>query len=71
MAKSKLIKFELNRAGVGALLKSPEMQNVLSEYARHVAGPGDRAEVYVAGTRAVAEVHGQNKDNALLKRLKS
>lgn len=69
MAKGKLIKFELNTAGVGQLLKSTEMQEILNGYASKVSG-GDEVEVYVASTRAVAEVHGSNKNNALLKGLK-
>lgn len=68
MAKSKLLKFELNRAGVGQLLRSTEMQQVLGEYADRVGG--DETEIYVAQTRAVAEARGDNKDNALLKGLK-
>lgn len=68
MAKSKLLKFELNTAGVGQLLRSEEMQQVLQDYADRVGG--NDVEVYVAQTRAVAEVHGDNKGNALLKGLK-
>lgn len=44
------------------------MQNLLSGYADQMAGKsGGTAEVYVARTRAVAEVSGDNTDNRLLK----
>lgn len=65
------IKFELNSAGVKQLLQGAEMQSVLSGYADGIAGRASGTpEVYVAQTRAVAEVKGNNKDNALLKALR-
>lgn len=64
-------RFELNRAGVGQLLKSEEMQALLRTHAKRIAGRDGEAEVYVAPTRAVAEVRGDNKDNTMLKRMKS
>ncbi len=67
MAKN--VKVELNYAAVGALLKSKEMQGILREQAQRIAGAGE-VEVYVAGTRAVAEAGGDNKNNALLKAMK-
>lgn len=55
MAKS--IKFELDRAGVRALMQSPEMQQVLMSYAKQI---GDRAgegyEPYVGRNRANVSV---------------
>lgn len=73
-------KFELNRAGVSELLKSAEMQSILSGYAEAVAGrAGDGVEVEVkAGKRrAYANIRAvsfaarlrNNKNNTLLKAL--
>lgn len=73
MSKSRAMdkfRFELNRAGVRELLRGPEMQAVLNDYAGRIASGGDEVEVYVAQTRAVAEVSGANKNNELLKRMK-
>lgn len=75
MAKSK---FKLNSKGVGQLLKSAEMQNVLSEHAtaiRNRCGDGYEQEHFVAGSRAVATVKATSfkakrdnmKNNTLLK----
>lgn len=51
------VRFELNRAGVRALMRSPEMQAVLKARADTVKGRcGDGYEAYVAQTRAVAVV---------------
>ena len=61
---------ELNSAGVRAMLKSAEMQSLLRERAKAISGSDSEVEVYVAGTRAVAEAHGDNKNNGLLKRMK-
>lgn len=69
MAQSK-IRIELNTAAVRALLKSPEMQALLQSHAQRIAGAGGNTEVYVAGTRAVAEAGGDNKNNSLLKRMR-
>lgn len=62
-----LIKFELNRAGVGELLKSPAMQSILEGHARRIAGSSGEVEVYVAGTRAVAEAKQYGLNNSMLK----
>lgn len=51
------VRFELNRAGVRALMRSPEMQAVLKARADTVKDRcGDGYEAYVAQTRAVAVV---------------
>lgn len=49
------LKFELNTAGVGELLKSAEMQNVLNGYASAAAsrlGAGYETETFVGFDRA-------------------
>ncbi|CYW67280.1 hypothetical protein [Streptococcus suis] len=54
------MKFKLNRAGVRELLKSPEMQAVLTDKAnaiRNRAGNGYGSNVYVGVTRANAMVY--------------
>lgn len=60
------IKFELNYAGVGELLKSPEMQNVLRQKAETVRNnctqgstPSSEYGVSVkaGGTRAAAKIY--------------
>ena len=72
------IKFKLNKAGVGQLLKSAEMQRVIGTKANEIqnrAGTGYTAETYVGRdrTRAIvkAETHEAYKDclknNTLLK----
>lgn len=53
------IKFKLNYAGVGQLLKSQEMQTVLNSYASDMAsrsGAGYEAETFVGFDRAHAVV---------------
>lgn len=51
------VKIELNRAGVRALMRSPEMQAVLKDRADTVKDRcGEGYESYVAQTRAVAVV---------------
>lgn len=71
---SNSFKFELNRAGVGELLKSTEMQDVLASYAGSIANAaGDGYSVYVGRTRAnvsvaTAEAEQDNfENNTLLK----
>lgn len=52
-------KFKLNHSGVGQLLKSPEMQSVLSEKATAIqnrCGDGYEQDVFVGKTRANAMV---------------
>ena len=74
-------KFELNRDGVKALLKSQEMQDVLSSYAEEVqgrAGGGYEHDTYMAGTRVIASVFTEDaksfqdnlENNTLLRSLK-
>ena len=66
------VRFELDRAGVRALMRSPEMQAVLKARADTVKDRcGDGYEAYVAATRAVAVVETATRqavdDNSLLK----
>lgn len=67
---AKKVKIVLNSTGIMALMKSPEMQALLASQARRISGGSGNIEVYVAGTRAVAEAGGDNKGNALLKAMK-
>lgn len=67
---SSKIKVVLNTSGVRSLLQSSEMQSLLGEYAsRMAAKTGGDTEVYVAQTRAVAEVSGDDGNNSALKAL--
>lgn len=66
----KSLEVKLNYAGVGQLLKSAEMRSLLNETARRVAGPQGETDVFVAGTRAVAEARQRGLNNDMLKRLK-
>lgn len=72
------MKFNLNRSGVGSLLKSPEMQNVLTEHAsaiRNRVGEGYEQDMFVGKNRANAMVSAETfeakrdnmKNNTLLK----
>jgi len=72
------MKFKLDRAGIGQLLKSEEMQSVLEEKAteiRKTAGSGYAQDIYVGKTRANAMVYAETyqakkdnyKNNTLLK----
>lgn len=72
------VRIELNSAGVRAMLRSPEMQQLLKERADTVKGRcGDGYDAYVAQTRAVAVVetasteaiHDNSANNTLLKSL--
>ncbi|HEL2357132.1 TPA: hypothetical protein U2C31_001194 [Streptococcus suis] len=76
------MKFKLNRAGVRELLKSPEMQAVLTDKAngiRNRAGTGYESDIFVGKTRANAMVYADSfqakrdnkKNNTLLKAVKS
>lgn len=60
-------KVTLNSSNIDAFLKGSEVQGLLRQRAARVGGD---VEVYVAGTRAVARVSGNNKSNSLLKGLK-
>lgn len=76
-----MVKFVLNKAGVGELLKSAEMARVLNKYASDVLGrlpdgygrttgvTEERAKVTV-GTRTAAAEADNKKNNSLLKALK-
>lgn len=59
------VKIELNGAGVRELMRSPEMQDILMEQASKIAAEAD--ETYVAQTRAVVKVCGDDGNNSLLK----
>lgn len=53
------IKFKLNRKGVADLMKSPEMQEVLKEYATNIknrCGDGYEQDIHVGKNRANAMV---------------
>ena len=70
------VKFKLNRAGVGQLLKSAEMQNVLNSYASASLsrlGEGYETETFVGFDRAHAivkaatpEARRENSENNTL-----
>ena len=73
-------KFKLNSKGVQELLKSPEMQSILAEYANDVAeraGVGYEARYHVGKKRAYANVYAETAEakrdnldnNTLLKSL--
>lgn len=72
---------KLNRAGVGRLLKSPEMESGLAQIAfaaQNRLGSGYEAAYYKAGTRVVAQVSAESyaarkenaETNSILKALK-
>jgi hypothetical protein len=59
------LEFELNRAGVAALMKSANMQKVLEQYAtraRNRAGRGYEQDLYVGRNRANARVWAETKE---------
>ena len=54
---SNKLEFKLNYKGVGQLLKSAEMQSVLSSYASEIKNrAGDGYDIYVGRTRANVSV---------------
>ena len=64
----KKVKIVLNRKGITALLRSEEMRANIQKHAEQIAGAsGGTVETYVAQTRAVAEVKGDDGNNSLLK----
>ncbi len=67
---AKKVEIVLNNAGIMALMKGTEMQALLASQAQRISGGSGNIEVYVAGTRAVAEAGGNNEGNALLKAMK-
>ena len=71
-------KFKLNRSGVRELMKSTEMQSVLTNYASNIrnrCGNGYEQDIYVGSNRANAMVSAatvkakrdNKKNNTLLK----
>lgn len=65
---SNKIKVELNRDAVRQLLKSKEMQDIINGHAEKMAAKsGGEVESYVAQTRAVALVRGDDGNNSALK----
>ena len=75
---SKKFKFELNSAGVRALLQGPQIQTVLTKYASNIrarAGDGYEQDIHVGKNRANAMVWAESfkakgdnkKNNTLLK----
>lgn len=75
------VKFKLNRAGVGQLLKSGEMQAVIASKANTVqnrAGDGFTAETYIGRDRVRAIIKAETyeayqeclENNTLLKALR-
>lgn len=76
-----LKKFEINKSGVNELMKSGEMQSILTEKAKAIAGrcgSGYETDIYVGKTRANASVGPKTKkakrdnykNNTLLKAVK-
>lgn len=62
------VKIKLNSQGIKEFLRSSQVQTMLNERANRIANKaGGENEVYVAATRAVAKVSGDNTDNNLLK----
>ena len=62
------VRFKLNRAGVRELLRSPEMQSVLSGYAsvvRDRAGEGYEASTSVGSNRAYSTVYAETYEAAV------
>lgn len=65
MGKNKLV---LNRANVRRMLRGEEMQKCLQELGNQMAKKGKgESTVFVPGSRAIAVIKGENKDNSLLK----
>ena len=75
------LKFELNRKGVAALMKSSEMQKILQRHATKIknrSGAGYEQDIYVGRNRANARVWPETiqaqsdnyKNNTLLKSVK-
>ena len=65
MSKTKIV---LNSAGVRQLLRSSEMQDIIDGHAKKMAAANSgEVESYVAGTRAVSIVRGDDGNNSALK----
>ena len=61
------VKIVLNGPGIRTMLRSQEMQAILQDQAQRISGTENEIEVYVAQTRAVAKVSGDDGNNGLLK----
>ena len=61
------VKIVLNGPGIRTMLRSQEMQAILQDQAQRISGTESEIEVYVAQTRAVAKVSGDDGNNGLLK----
>lgn len=62
------VRVVLNREGVRQLMRSQEMQAVIDGHARNMAAKsGGEVESYVAQTRAVSIVRGDDGNNSALK----
>nr|DAF85646.1 MAG TPA: type I neck protein [Siphoviridae sp. ctYcY12] len=62
------VRVVLNREGVRQLMRSQEMQGVIDGHARNMAAKsGGEVESYVAQTRAVSIVRGDDGNNSALK----
>lgn len=58
-------KFQLNRKGVAELMKSKEMQGILTEYASGVknrCGDGYTQDIYIGKNRANAMVSAETRE---------
>ncbi len=65
MSSAKVVKFELNSAGVQELLKSAEMQSILEGKAKEKAGEageGYACSVHVGQKRAYANIYPDTKE---------
>ena len=65
---SKKGKFQLNTSGVGKLLRSQELQNVLGMKAAEIAsraGEGYAYDTKMMGTRVIASVYTETREAAL------
>lgn len=60
------VKIVLNSAGIRQLMRSREMQAILLENATKIANASE-TETYVAQTRAVVKVCGDDGNNGVLK----
>ena len=59
------VKFELNRAGVAHLMKSPEMRSVIESYANGISDrAGEGYDIKYGRTRAVAFVQTGTEETA-------
>lgn len=59
------VKFELNRSGVASLMKSSNMQKVISKHATNIknrSGQGYAQDVYVGKNRVNAMVWAETKE---------